>query len=77
MEQIKYRDRFKNIKNGKIFTLYRKILKTKKAYMPTMENTKNVPSTTRIIYLITHVIYLVHDHLDLAIVWYTIVDLVV
>ena len=48
---------------AKIFTLYKTILKTKKAHRPTMKNTKNAPSTMRIIYLI-------HDRLDLFVqIW--------
>ena len=46
-----------------------------KAHKPTIKNTKNVPSTMRVIYLVTSVIYLIHDHLDLAIVCYTIVQI--
>ena len=34
---------------------------------------KYVVNKTRIIYLVMRVIYLVHDRLDLTIVWYTIV----
>ena len=41
-----------------------------KAHKPTMENTKNAPSTTP---STMRAIYLVHDCLDFAIVWYTVV----
>ena len=51
----------------KIITKWQNIiLKTGKVHMPTMENTKNAPSTMR-------VIYLVHDRLDLFFQFYRLI----